>query len=180
MEVINCIKERRSIRKFTEQVVGHDIMEDIITAATFSSSWKNTQVVRHILIEDRDLLDEIANKGVLDFEYNQKTINNAPAMVLVTYVTGRSGYEKDGSFSTSKEDRWEMFDAGIATQTFCLAAHSYGVGSVVMGIFDEEIIANVVKLPEGQKIAAIIPIGYPKFAPEAPPRKAVESLLSYR
>ena len=73
-----------------------------------------------------------------------------------------------------------MFDAGIATQTFCLAAHSYGVGSVVMGIFDEEIIANVVKLPEGQKIAAIIPIGYPKFAPEAPPRKTVESLLSYR
>ncbi len=49
-----------------------------------------------------------------------------------------SGYEHDGTFSTPQNDRWEVFDAGIATQTFCLAAHAKGVGSVILGIFDEE------------------------------------------
>jgi butyrate kinase len=44
----------------------------------------------------------------------------------IQYVAKRSGYERDGSFSTSKGEGWEMFDAGIATQTFCLAAHEKG------------------------------------------------------
>ena len=95
-------------------------------------------------------------------------------------VKNRSGYEKDGSYTTSKEDRWEMFDAGIATQTFCLAAHEQGVGSVIMGIFDETKIAEVIDVPEGQQVAALIAIGYPVFEPEAPKRKEVSELLSFQ
>ena len=60
----------------------------------------------------------------MDFEYNQKTMHNAPALILVTTITGHSGFERDGSFSTSKETHWESFDAGIAVQTLCLAAYS--------------------------------------------------------
>jgi len=95
-------------------------------------------------------------------------------------VTGRSGFEKDGTYTTSKEDRWENFDTGVAVQTFCLAAHDKGVGTVILGIFDDEKIARAVSLMEGEKVAALIAMGYPEGeAPAAPKRKAAEELVSY-
>ena len=179
MEAIECIKTRRSIRKFKENPVDHDTINKIIDAARFSPSWKNTQIVRYNVIEDRNILDHIANHCVLDFEFNQKTISRAPQLVVVSMVTKRCGYERDGSFSTSKEDRWEMFDAGIASQTFCLAAHDMGVGTVILGIFDENKVAEAISLPEGQKVAALIVMGYPAIECEAPARKEVEQLVTY-
>lgn len=180
METIQCITERRSIRKFTAEKVGRDVIEDIVEAASFAPSWKNTQITRYIVIEDTAVKTRIAEDCVLGFTYNAKTINNAPQVVAVTYVAGRSGFEKDGSYSTSKKDRWENFDAGIATQTFCLAAHEKGVGTVILGIFDEEKTAHAISLPEGQKVAALIAMGYAEGeAPSAPKRKEAAELVKY-
>ena len=73
-----------------------------------------------------------------------------------------------------------MFDAGVATQTFCLAAHNYGVGSVIMGIFDYDKVAELIEMPETQEMTALIAIGYPDEEPEAPKRKSVADLVSYK
>ena len=59
-------------------------------------------------------------------------------------------------FFTLKGSHWESFDAGIAAQTFCLAAWDKGVGTVIMGLFDEKEIAKAVQIPEGQQICAVI------------------------
>lgn len=182
MDLVTGIKERRSIRKFQDKKVPHEVIEEIVNVATFAPSWKNTQIARYIVVEDPEKIAAIATEEcTLGFTYNIKTMSKAPAMVLLTYVKGRSGYEKDGSFTTSKGDRWEMFDAGIAAQTFCLAAHEKGVGTVIMGIFDEEKVGEIVEIPEGQVLAAIIPMGYPAEGIEvaAPPRKTAEQLLSF-
>lgn len=179
MEVMECIKTRRSCRAFKEEPIPHAVLEEIVGAAAYAPSWKNTQITRYIVVEDKEKLQAIADDCVLGFEYNTKTINNCAALLVVTMVKNRSGFEKDGSFTTSKEDRWEMFDAGIATQTFCLAAHEKGVGSVILGIFDEARIEGVIDIPEGQQIAALVALGYPSVQPEAPKRKETAELLSY-
>ena len=180
MEAIKCIRERRSIRKFREEKVDHETIEEIVSAASFAPSWKNTQITRYIVVEDEAIKQKIADECVLGFTYNAKTIQGAPQLVVVSYVTGRSGFEKDGSYTTSKEDRWENFDVGIAVQTFCLAAHDKGVGTVILGIFDDDKTAEAVSLMEGEKVAALIAMGYPQGeAPSAPKRKATEELVSY-
>lgn len=179
MEALECIKTRRSIRKFKEEPVTHETIHTIVEAASMAPSWKNTQISRYHIVEDKDVLKEIADHCVLDFEFNQKTILRAPQLVVVGMIEKRCGYEKDGSFSTSKEDRWEMYDAGIASQTFCLAAHDLGVGTVILGIFDEEKVAKAISLPEGQKVAALIAMGYPDQECEAPKRKTVDELVNY-
>ena len=117
---------------------------------------------------------------MLDFKLNEKTLKNCPAVMVLTYVTGRSGYERDGSFSTPKEAGFEMFDAGIAAQTFCLAAWERGVGTVITGYFDEEKITRLLNLPENQKVVCVIGLGYPDEEPAAPKRKSVEDLLTYK
>ena len=179
METLECIKTRRSIRKFKEEAVSHDTIEEIIAAASLSPSWKNTQICRYNIVEDKSILNEIADNCVLDFEYNQKTIKHAPQLVVESMIEKRCGYERDGSFSTSKEDRWETFDAGIASQTFCLAAHDLGIGTVILGIFDEEKMSKAINLPDGQKVAALIAMGYPNQECEAPKRKDVDELVKY-
>ncbi|MFQ9125595.1 MAG: nitroreductase family protein [Butyricicoccaceae bacterium] len=87
---------------------------------------------------------------MMDFAYNQKTASHAPALVILTTITGRSGFERDGSFSTSRAPHWQSFDAGIAAEAFCLAAHAYGLGTVIMGVFEESEVRKVIELPEGR------------------------------
>lgn len=178
MQIEECIKDRRSVRKFSEQEISKEVLCEIVDLARFSPSWKNTQVVRYHVIKNPEIREQIAQNAVMDFTFNAKTILRCNALVVVSVVAGICGYEDDGSYSTSKEDSWEMFDAGVASQTFCLAAHSKGVGSVILGIFDEEKIHQYAALAENEKVACLIALGYPlEPAKSAPPRKEVSELL---
>ena len=179
METIKCIKERRSIRKFQDKKVPRDVMGEIIGAAAYAPSWKNTQVTRYIVTEDREKMKRIADSCVMGFEYNIDTLRNAPALVVVTMIKGRSGLEKDGSATTPKGADWGVFDTGIAAQTFCLAAHDMGIGTVIMGIFDENRVSEIVDVPEGQQVAALIAMGYPAEEPRAPRRKEISDLVTF-
>lgn len=177
MELLEGIKTRRSIRSFEDKMVDNVCIKEIIASAVYAPSWKNSQVVRYRVIKNKSLLEKIAKEGICNFTFNEKTILGCGGLVVVSVVKNRCGYERDGSFSTTKEDRWEMFDSGVASQTFCLAAHEKGIGSVILGIFDEEKIAELVELPENEKVACLIAIGYPKEEPMIPKRKEVEEIL---
>ena len=180
MSFIECASGRRSVRKFKKEKIQNDDLKKIITSASYSPSCKNSQTVRYIVIEDEALKNELAQTCVMGFKHNSDIIMSAPIVILVTTMSKRCGYEKDGSFSTSKETHWESFDAGIATQTLCLAAHSEGFGTVILGVFDEDKTIKLTKIPEGQKLSAIVAIGYPDEAPSMPKRKEAEELLDYR
>ncbi len=180
MEFLDCAKGRRSVRKFKQEPVEKQIIDDIVSVATYAPSWKNSQTTRYIVINDRGLIDKLADDCSLNFEFNQKTLRQTPCVVIVATIDGRSGYERDGSATTSKGSHWQSFDAGIATQTFLLAAHDCGLGSVVLGIFDEKAVANLIEMPEGQSVSAIIAMGYPTDEPTAPARKSVDDLVTYK
>ena len=66
-----------------------------------------------------------------------------------------------------------------ACQTFCLAAHDAGLGTVIMGIWDEDGITDLLQIPEDQELAALIAIGHPDIDPDTPKRKSVSDLLTY-
>ena len=178
MNTSECITTRRSIRRYKPDLIDHSLIESIVSLASYSPSWKNTQITRYIAIEDSSLLREIAERFTPD--YNSKIISQAPMLIAVTMKKGRSGFERDGSFSTKKGDRWQMFDVGAACQTFCLAARDKGLGTVIMGIFDEDGITELLHIPEDQELAALIAAGWPDIDPDAPKRKTVGELLQYR
>lgn len=101
MNTLECIKTRRSIRKFKPDPVDHATLEFLIGAASYSPSWKNTQITRYIAIEDSSILDKIVTDYTPDF--NAKIIKQAPMLIAVTFKKGRCGFERDGSYSTKKK-----------------------------------------------------------------------------
>lgn len=179
MTAKECIKNRRSIRHFTSQVVDHELLNEIIETASYSPSWKNTQIVRYIAIEGA-MKDKIAAECCDAYPNNGSIISGAPLLIAVTYIKGRCGFERDGSYSTTKEASWQMFDSGIATQSFCLAASEKGLGSVILGIFDSNKAASLLELSDDRELVTLIPVGYPAEEPVAPKRKPVDELLSYK
>ena len=88
MNTLECIKTRRSIRKFKPDPVDHATLESLIGAASYSPSWKNTQITRYIAIEDSSILDKIVTDYTPDF--NAKIIKQAPMLIAVTFKKGRS------------------------------------------------------------------------------------------
>ena len=178
MTAKECILGRRSIRKFKADAVDHELLKQIVETASYAPSWKHTQITRYIVVEGA-LKDKIATEGTTIYPGNGTIIQNAPALVAVTVIKNRSGYERDGSFSTDRGDGWQMYDAGVASQTFCLAAHEAGLGTVIMGLFDRSTVEALLQLPDDRELIALIPIGYPDIEPEAPKRKPVDDLVSF-
>ncbi len=177
MNAIECLKTRRSIRKYKPDPISHSLIKTLISTASYSPSWKNTQITRYIAIEDPNILNSIVNDFTPSF--NSNVIKQAPLLMAVTFKKGRCGFERDGSYSTKKGDRWQMFDVGVACQSFCLAAHEVGLGTLIMGIWDEDGITKLLNIPEDQELTALIAVGYPDIEPEAPKRKSVEDLLTF-
>ena len=114
MNTIDCIKSRRSVRKFTEEKVPHEVLEQLVELARWAPSWKNTQIARYVAVEDEALKNRIAEEATIP--WNEGIIKGAPVLMVMTYVEKRCGYERDGSFSTSKGDRWQNFDCAVLRQ----------------------------------------------------------------
>jgi len=177
MELFEALHTRRSIRAYDPaRPVSREILEKILSAAQMAPSWKNTQTAGLVVVESPEMKEKLME--ALPY-YNARTVSTAPVTVVMTAKKGRAGYERDGSFTTGKGDRWEMFDGGIACQTLCLAAWGEGLGSCIMGIYDEEKLPALLEVPEDQYVTAVVSLGYPAETPNAPKRKPLEEKVRY-
>lgn len=186
MDAIEMIKERRSIRKFKDEVVDRELMKEIIDISRWAPSWANFQIARYTLINDPETIIRLKHDGVGKFVYNEGVLDEAKNVAILTYVKGKSGkiekletekgeFNFDGTASS-----WEVFDAGIACQTFCLAAHAKGIGTVIMGVINDKAISEIIDLPEEETVAAMIVYGYPEGEHPAPtPRKDAEEIMRF-
>ncbi|SKA74651.1 nitroreductase family protein [Desulfobaculum bizertense] len=179
MDAVEMIKERRSVRKFKDQKVSRDLMREIIDIARWAPSWANYQVARYTLVDDPNLIKKLATDGVNDFVYNINTLKNAKGVAVLSFVKGKSGKLDGGDYVTSKASVWEVFDAGIACQTFCLAAHEKGVGTCIMGVINDKSISEIVHLPEDETVAALIVYGHEEGKAAATPRKGIDEIMRF-
>ena len=180
MEAVQMLKERRSVRKFKDQKVDREILKELVSTATFAPTWANSQTARYNIIDDTEAQAKLA-ECMNGFAFNQKTATRAAGVVIISAVKGLSGYSPAGELDTKKGDTWALFDAGVAAQTFCLAAYEKGLGTVILGIFDEDKVAKAINLPENEVVECIIPYGYPESddIKPAPKRKTVDEVLRF-
>lgn len=180
MDAITMIKERRSVRQFKDQKVDRELMKEIVDIARWAPSWANFQVARYTLVDDKSIIQKLGTDGVKGFSYNVKTLENAQGVAVLSFVKGKSGKLDKDEYATNKANVWEVFDAGIACQTFCLAAHAKGVGTCIFGVIDDKAISSIVGLPEDETVATLIVYGYEEGDhAAATPRKEVDDILRF-
>ncbi len=175
MDVIEAVRTRRSVRRFSEEPVSREDLEKVLTAAQWAPSWVNVQPWKIVIVEDPEKKEAL--KGtLLPKNPAGKAIVQAPVLLVLIGERGKSGlYGKD--FSTDKGD-WYMFDLGIAAQNIALAAHALGLGTVHVGAMDHKAAASILDVPEGFEVVEILPLGHPAFEPKAPPRKGLEEFVT--
>jgi len=176
MEVLQAIKTRRSIRKYKTTPIDDKTIELILEAARWAPSWKNTQCWRFIVVRDAEIKSKLA--GTLS-EHNPSTdaIKKAPVVIVACAELGKSGYHQD-KIGTDKGD-WFMFDVALAMQNLVLAAHSLGLGTVYVGLFDAKKLASILGVPEGFCVVCMTPLGYPDEEPEPKPRRELCESVFY-
>ncbi|MCX5850062.1 MAG: nitroreductase family protein [Deltaproteobacteria bacterium] len=175
MELQEAILKRRSVRKFTEDVVTDEEIRQIFEAVRWAPSWANTQTWEFIVVRDKALIEKVAGT------YSEKNPATkcslaASALIVACAKTGISGCYGGKEVTTIKN--WEMFDLGMAVQTLCLKAHEFGLGTVVVGLMDHEACKKILAVSEDRKVVAVIPIGKPASPPrEGPPRKSISEMV---
>ena len=119
METRTCIETRRSVRKFTDQAVTPEVLGQIVAAAAWAPSWKNTQVVRYHAVCTKEIKDRIAEEGVLNFAWNTKIIQGAPVLVVMTMITGYRRKQILGTAITSGKGFTALLSDETNTNSIC-------------------------------------------------------------
>lgn len=174
MEFENCLTSRRSIRKYKDEELSSDVIKKLVRSANLAPSWKNSQVSKFYVALSKNQRQKIFD---LLPTFNQNNTINASAYIISTVVDKISGCNKDGRFSQPIKDGYQYFDNGLQVQNLCLEATNLGLGTLIMGIFDEQGIRAIFDIPENEKIVAVISVGYPDINPTMPTRKPLDEIL---
>ncbi|MCK5914532.1 MAG: nitroreductase family protein [Deltaproteobacteria bacterium] len=169
MKTMECISQRCSVRRFTDQDVTNEQLMELIQAARHAPSWANTQCWEFIIVRDNAVKEKLA-ETMPETNPARKATLNAPVVLVACGKLGKSGFYK-GNAATSKGDNWYLYDVGLATQNISLAAHDMGLGSVILGLFDSDAAGKVLNLPDSVKVVTLMPLGVPAKEGKTPPRK---------
>ena len=110
MQLQEVLEKRRSIREYQNKPVEREKIQAIIQAATLAPSWKNSQTARYYIVSGPKTLQAV--KSVLP-EFNQKNVENAPVLIVTTFVTGRSGFGSGGDPDNELGNGWGCYDCGL-------------------------------------------------------------------
>ena len=172
--LMNLIKERRSIRNYEDKDVPEDMMQTILEAVQWAPSWANTQCWEIIVIKDKTVQQKV-QEAVPASNPAFKSIVKAPVLLALCAKMGTSGYYKD--LVTTKFGDWFMFDMGIAVENICLVAHDLGLGTLVVGLFEHEKAKAALNVPAGYELVSLMPLGYPSKVPSPPKRKEISEFM---
>ena len=166
-EVLNTIRNRRTIRKFKPDPMDEEKLQMILEAGRWAPSFSNLQPWKFIVIKNQELkndLDKAARESVLHLG-----INEAPVVILVCV--------------DRRIDPLHAIEAGAtATQNITLAAHSLGLGAGWIGVWGTEaetIIRKIFKFPETTRVVSLVPVGNPDESPKGD-RKPLSEFIQFR
>lgn len=176
MEAMENILTRRSVRVYKDQPVSRETLDTVLAAAQMAPTWKNTQTPGYIVITTPEKKAELMEALPA---YNARNVSTAPVVVVMTTKKKRCAYERDGSFTTKKEDRWEMFDAALPARPFVWLHGPRDSAPASWASMMRTRFRHCWRWPEDQYVTAIVSMGYPAETPRAPKRKPLEEKVQY-
>lgn len=181
MDTLEAISSRRSVRKFSDRPVEAEKLQAVLEAVRQSPSWANMQCWRLVVVQDPATKATISELSYVEsffaprgYKFNpaMKGLAEAPVVIVACAVPEQSG-ELAGQ-------QYYLTDIGVASENLMLAAHALGLGTVFVGVFDEEKLGELLEIPAGVRIVGLFPLGYPAGESKGgPPRKSLDEIVCY-
>lgn len=151
MDFYSVIENRKSIKKFESDDLDRGKVNRMINAAMMSPSWKNATSYKFIIVDDKNLRQQIANAIINNTNEAAQSVIDAPMTAVVVADPTVSG--------TMEGKDFYLLDAAISMEHFVLAATEEGYGTCWIASFDEKKIKETLNIPENFKVVALTPVG---------------------
>lgn len=168
MDVFEAIKGRRSVRAFTNEPVSDEEVTQLIDAARWAPSAGNIQPWEFVVVRDTEI-----KRGLSAAALDQTFIEEASVVIVVCANQMRSGR----GYGSRGVNLYCLQDTAAATQNMLLAAQALRLATCWVGAFNEEEARKVLKIPNGIRPVAIIPVGHPAEKPMARSRRPLSDIV---
>ena len=178
MDFADLLLTRQSVRRYRDQPVEPEKIAQLIEAVRLAPSASNSQPWKLIIVDEPDLNDQVARATFSTLVSFNKFVPQAPVLAVLVVekpklITQIGGRLKDRDFP--------LIDIGIAAEHFCLQAAELGLGTCMLGWFDEPAIQRLLHIPPHKRIGLLIALGYSEG--EDPPcpkiRKSRQEMCSF-
>ena len=175
-KVLELIKSRQSDRKYSEKPIEKGKLERIIEAGRMAPSACNAQPWKFIVVIEPDLIAKLAEASSAKLLGMNAFVIHAPVLLVVI--------REQANFSsrigaTIKSRDYSLIDIGIASENICLQAEAEGIGSCMIGWFDENMVRKTLGIPKLKRVQLIITLGYSLSEKREKKRKPAEVTVSY-
>ena len=177
MDFSRLITRRQSVRKYADRQVPEELLEHLVEAVRLSPSASNSQPWRLILVTEPALKDRVARATFSRLVSFNRFAPQAPVLAVLVVekpkvITQIGGRLKDRDFP--------LIDIGIAASHFCLQATDLGLGTCMLGWFDEPRIREMLHIPADRRIGLVITLGYAAEGQIRPKQRKSASLMCSR
>jgi len=171
MQTLDVIKKRRSVRSFTDRAVEENKLEKLVEAAIWAPSGGNRQPWNVVIVQPKEDIEQIraVSPGILG--------NPGALIVLCADRTKTGGNEEEAGSGIGLYKRYQNVDIGIAAQNICLEATELGLGSCMVGSFNQKAVTELLDIPDRFIPELVVSLGYPQNMPDAPPRRTVKETV---
>ena len=150
MDFSTIIKNRASIRNYSDKKPKYEEIIDAVEAANLAPSPGNLPILKFIIVEDEELINKIAQACQQEF------IKTALVLVVVC-----SDSKKIKIMYDKRADKYIKQQAGAAIENFLLKITDMKLASCWTGAFSDITIKNALKIPDNIEVEAVLPIAYP-------------------
>jgi nitroreductase len=166
MSILSEILERRSIGGFKPTPVSAAKLERVLEAGRLAPSAKNRQEWRFVVVQKKALREKLQEAA-----FGEEKVGQAPAVIALC-TTNIEYRMPNGQLSYP-------VDLGIAAGFMSLQAVHEGLGTCLLGTYDEAAVKELLSVPYSMKVVLLLLLGHPAELPEARPRKPLRSIVSH-
>lgn len=160
MTLQELINQRQSVRKYRDKPVEKEKIEQLTKAVHLAPSACNSQPWKLIIVDEPELKNEVAKATFSKTISFNKFAVEAPVIAVLVIEKAKLIAQLGGKI---KNQEYPEYDIGIAASHFCLQATELGLGTCMIGWFNEKKIKQLLKIPKKRKVGLVITLGY---APE--------------
>ncbi len=146
------------MRKYRAASVEGEKLQLLIEAVRLAPSASNSQPWKLIIVDEPELKEKVARATFNRIVSFNSFAPEAPVIAVFTLEKPKLIAQIGGRL---KQREFPLIDIGIAAEHFCLQAAELGLGSCMLGWFDETAIQRLLNIPRKTRIGLVITVGYP-------------------